>query len=466
MGAFHICCNFLGILGHRFGHAGLKDLLIETGLAAAGSIVGVLMGHHYNRAVRAHKLVHEALLRTKWSAFGSCLSENPQNAFDHQALLDLLDAVQDNISHDAFRELLESQHFAPMLAAYNKYTESSRGSMAEFWESYISLFELLLHFIRASRTGNWELHKTCLQQMLPWMFAYDHTNYARYMTIYLWDMLQLQMTHLDIEKSMKQGENAVQRCEGKAFCQIPVDQTIEQTVNRDSKTPGGIIGFSLNKSALQGWILTAHERPAVTQSCKRMAGLEDPEKGPHKESSKHRVQGDECVQQIVSVLTYLKNPFQPSNDLVSLTSGVVASDEITEDLLHAETKGQEALDDFVKLLLNSNKTNFFDPLKKLQLKTFSHAQKPKQRQETTKADFDFFARCLVIAQNRDLDLRQVFMYDLGYVPLSLASPDRDCKTTKAKLGHILERKAVTSLEKATGTVLIVDGMAFLHTLKQ
>ena len=29
-----------------------------------------------------------------------------------------------------------------------------------------------------------------------------------------------------------------------AFSQIPVDLTIEQTINRDSKTKGGIIGFS------------------------------------------------------------------------------------------------------------------------------------------------------------------------------------------------------------------------------
>ena len=87
----------------------------------------------------------------------------------------------------------------------------------------------------------------------------------------------------------------------------------------------------------------------------------------------------------------------------------MASEEITEDLLHAETKGQNALDGFVQSCLNSNLVDFHAPIKKLQLKTFSHANKPKSKQinTTIKADLDFFARTLFIARNRAFDLRQV-----------------------------------------------------------
>ena len=235
MGAFHLCCNFLDIFGRRFGDAGLKDLLVEN-VVAAGSITGVLGGNHYNRAVRAHKIMHEALLRVKWADFGSWLSEHPQDAFNQQALCNLLNELHDAVSCDTISRLLGSEHYAQMLTAYDKYTNTSRGPTAELWESYIYLTELLLHFIRSTRTGNWELHKACLSKMLPWMFAYDHTNYSRYLTLYLWDMVQLPITHPSLEESMNQGEFAVQRSEGKAFSQIPVDQTIEQTVNRDSKT--------------------------------------------------------------------------------------------------------------------------------------------------------------------------------------------------------------------------------------
>ena len=55
MGTFHTICNALSILGKRFRDAGLKDICIEAGIVAEGSINGVLDGKHYNRAVRVHK---------------------------------------------------------------------------------------------------------------------------------------------------------------------------------------------------------------------------------------------------------------------------------------------------------------------------------------------------------------------------------------------------------------------------
>ena len=35
MGGFHATCVFLGVIGKCFGEAGLKDLIVETGLIGA-----------------------------------------------------------------------------------------------------------------------------------------------------------------------------------------------------------------------------------------------------------------------------------------------------------------------------------------------------------------------------------------------------------------------------------------------
>lgn len=75
MGAFHTACIFLGIIGTRFADAGLEDLLIESEVVAQGSIASVLEGKHYNRAMRAHKIVMEALWRLQWKSFGKWLRE-------------------------------------------------------------------------------------------------------------------------------------------------------------------------------------------------------------------------------------------------------------------------------------------------------------------------------------------------------------------------------------------------------
>ena len=57
MGAFHVITAFLAVLGKRFADAGLVDNFIESGIVAYGSMGGVVEGRHYNRAIRAHKIV-------------------------------------------------------------------------------------------------------------------------------------------------------------------------------------------------------------------------------------------------------------------------------------------------------------------------------------------------------------------------------------------------------------------------
>ena len=69
MGAFHITCTLLAVIGKRFGEAGLQDLLVESGVVAGGSVASVIAGRQYNRAMRAHKTVFEAFMRLLWGEF-------------------------------------------------------------------------------------------------------------------------------------------------------------------------------------------------------------------------------------------------------------------------------------------------------------------------------------------------------------------------------------------------------------
>lgn len=86
----------------------------------------------------------------------------------------------------------------------------------------------------------------------------------------------------------------VQRSNGSSFSQVLVDQTIEQTVNRDTKTKSGIIGFSINKGDVRRWLLTSHERAAITQACREMAGLEQTDGDvEEKEIGKTRMTADD-----------------------------------------------------------------------------------------------------------------------------------------------------------------------------
>ena len=48
MGAFHTICTFIAVIGKHFQDAGLKDLCIESGVVAEGSVSGIFNGRHYN----------------------------------------------------------------------------------------------------------------------------------------------------------------------------------------------------------------------------------------------------------------------------------------------------------------------------------------------------------------------------------------------------------------------------------
>ena len=80
MGAFHTACTMLTVIAKRFQDAGLRDLCIESGVIAEGSVAGVLEGRRYNRAVRLHKLVYEALMRLVWQGFRPWIENNHEGS--------------------------------------------------------------------------------------------------------------------------------------------------------------------------------------------------------------------------------------------------------------------------------------------------------------------------------------------------------------------------------------------------
>lgn len=137
--------------------------------------------------------------------------------------------------------------------------------MATFRNSFFDMVTLLLHFIQSTREGNWSLHVTCIRDMIPWLFAYDRRNYARFLPVYWSKLMQLeQVSHPEAHAKFSNGEFAVQK-----------GQTIEETLNRAMEISGGSIGFSLNKGAVHRWNVIAHEPAAMRGDCFKIAGMKE-----------------------------------------------------------------------------------------------------------------------------------------------------------------------------------------------
>ena len=113
----------------------------------------------------------------------------------------------------------------------------------------------------------------------------------------------------------------------------------------------------------------------------------------------------------------------------------------------------------------------FDPIKKVKLASFSNIDKSKackikDKVFSLKVSKDLFSRVAIVAQKRSVDLRALFMYPLGPLPLSLAEMDGSLKkTVKSSLFHKLEGSANFTDVHPINYALIVDGMAAVRQMK-
>eukprot|EP00117_Sycon_ciliatum_P037719 scpid6312/ scgid28153/ len=186
MGGFHICMTLLAIIGKRFSDGGLLNLLVEADVAGSSTAGLALSGKQYNRAVRFHKLVYEALQRLRWRSFIDHLCDSRPEWLSTLQIKSGLLELRNFISLDNASQLLGSKDFQQLWQEYDKFCcqRNNASAMFCFWSSYIDLVGLLLMFIRSMRIGSWQLHLQCIGRILPWCFAYNRHNYARYMSLY------------------------------------------------------------------------------------------------------------------------------------------------------------------------------------------------------------------------------------------------------------------------------------------
>ena len=194
IGLFDTICNLLSIIGKRFQDAGLRDLCVESGVIAEGSVTGVMDGRKYNHAIRLHKLVYEALMRLAWKGFLPWLELKHAGEFHHfNKAMKSIANLQDGVSQAVFLELLECESCIHILQLYQTYLHSIRISMTFqhsgchilTWKRLCwSCFEPPERLI-----GCCILHPS--GRLIPWCFSYDRLNYARFMPYYYATMSQL-----------------------------------------------------------------------------------------------------------------------------------------------------------------------------------------------------------------------------------------------------------------------------------
>lgn len=472
MGAFHLTCSYMGALGKSLRCSGFEEILVESGICASGSIEKVMSGKHYNRAVRVHKIVLEALERLLLQMFESSQDE----LLDTDERRGILIRLAENPCKQTLSDALANEECSKMLSLFSEFKgrvrQGKMGKTPQFWLYYMDKVWLMLQFQRATKENNLDLHLASLQQMCSLFFSYDHPNYARYTTVYLLTLLNLPESHPGAEDLLRRNGFSVNRSEVPSS-RNAVDITIEQTINRHAKSHGGIVGFSRNHSAYYRWCMTRHARASYCQASMEMADMDSQDCSTHKDLRPSQItRSEDDTRKVLQAIRNFINPFEVENKdvLYCLSSGAPATKDIEHDLLRAVKVGKEAYDHFVQERLLDKTKSFNAPIKKNNLKTFANqvksakvtGQSKKSKQIT--AERNVFGQLVLLALEHDISMERVLSFPLGPVPWALATADgTPVKTDKAKLMHSLEGEEHTTKRPTQGTTsYIMDGNALLQ----
>ena len=128
-----------------------------------------------------------------------------------------------------------SEDFTKVTEAFErcKATRRTVSKIFAFWGEYLAMVNILVQFIKAERTADWDLHLTTVAAMLPHFFAMDCQNYARWLPSYLTDMNSLAAAHPREYEEFMSGGHAVSRS-SHPFAQVWTDMALEQSINADS----------------------------------------------------------------------------------------------------------------------------------------------------------------------------------------------------------------------------------------
>ena len=469
-GPFHIQLAYFGSLGYIIDESGGPHILTDTEVLAAGYLNGFISGKHFNRCKRLHPMLAQAFRVLHFRAF---LKESGDIQHD---LHSQFQELHDNPYPKLMQTFERTDKYNSFMERYEQYTHltwsGEHGKTAAFWMMYMELVELYLLFNRACHTNDLELFTFCLGKMCAIFFATSRPNYARWMTRYHLDLLNIDETHPSARAILEAGALSIRRT-NKPFSRSPVDLTLEQTVNADAASRlTGIAAFSKSVSARKKWMVIRSVRSEIVSHLMEKSG-QKPKTDVVQELSPNRIKRDNVdLNKLVTGIGATMNPFLADfrNDkLYCISTGKVVSDDIAESILATRKQGQQWYDEFSTGCF-ADSDRFEKPIPRRKVRSFTcnalsvklktKDKKIKELQGTR----DLFGRLLYLLTIKDLDLKRVLAYPLTPVPLTFAHIDgTKTSTDKSSLFSKLEARVHTDAPRNID-VCIVDGMFVIQSL--
>ena len=121
-----------------------------------------------------------------------------------------------------------------------------------FWITCRNFIHLELRFVRGQRSGDWKLTVDSMKLKCRWCFAFGKTNYARWLPVWLRDMLLLEIQHPLVHRPFNNGLFVVQRSTTK-FSMMAIDQNQEHVIQfaKHEGGPKGLYGQTEERDVIE-----------------------------------------------------------------------------------------------------------------------------------------------------------------------------------------------------------------------
>ena len=158
--------------------------------------------------------------------------------------------------------------------------------------------------------GDWELHLSTLNEMLPYLAASGHNLYTKSLLIYLEEMKRLPETHPDVHKHFMEGKHPIRRID-RIWAGLSTDLVIEQELMRSIKTNGGLTrGTGMSENQRDIWVLSRPIRGQVTHSMQNLTGVHQKTSEQNKDLSNARQDRDWIDMKKIKDYINDRNPFK------------------------------------------------------------------------------------------------------------------------------------------------------------
>ncbi|KAK3926365.1 Centromere-associated protein E [Frankliniella fusca] len=440
LGGMHIELVSLRVAGQWLDGSGWTSALVEAGVTTQGRADATIKASHLTRSRYAHQVTAAALYKLQRAAYEEYSGDDP--------------------------------------LSFEEWCQETRQKSIQFrfWDIALALELCVLVFVRAIRTADFGLYKAALKMLVPWMFALDHVNYARWLPVHIRDLVNLEHTHPALYQHFQDGR-FVARLTEKKFSAIALDQAHEQQ-NARLKGDGGMIGLTENPVALRKWMLGT---PALA---KMNEDFECTYRGPKPSDDRHHLSTNAAtetfrrdVSSLYAVMAQMGNPFlDNSNELYNIDSKTVASSRVVETVKNIEEVGISQYITFAEQRFQpTSGITVHDKIKMNNMALFSSStrqeapSKAKGQLKSLKENCTLFGHLYVTASNNTTthDLDDFFAHENQEFPPSISLFGSFRTTNKADIYRLL----MSGIEVDVGgrgpqvDAKILDGAAIIQMLR-